>query len=634
LRTLAAAEAGPSPAGNHLEVAERRSFLAELKHRNVWRAAVLYAGAVWVVSQGIAQLSPALGLPDWATRAFLVAAALGLPFWIAFTWVYEITPQGIKRESDIPRDASIAHDTGRKLDFAIIAVLAVAVLLLLGNQFLWHKGVRRTASPVASTTGAAAPGKTLPPSTAAVPEKSVAVLPFENDSGQKDQQYFSDGLSQDLITALTQFTGLKVISRDSAFQFRGSKDSPAVIAARLGVAHLLEGAVQRQDDQVRISVTLVNANDGSTLWSRHYDRPYKDLFALQDAITQSVANELKAKLLTAPGAVVQSERPPSGNLKAWQAYQQGRFYHAIITQADDRRAIDALVTATRIDPGYAAAYARASFDWTGLAGQYLAGAAQREAYAKAREAADKALALQPDLALAHGALGWLLLKADFDWMGAQAQFQRAAELAPNDAEVLFDLGIMQETLGRVQSAVELTRKALAANPLHVAWYGWLSNYLVGLGKWDAAQQAITKAIELQPGADSSHTGLAVIAILRGDAKAALAAAQKESDPGWRRIALALATQIGPDRKAADAAIHTLIAEQAEASPFQIAEVYALRRDPDNMFKWLDHAWFDRDSGLHNLLSNPFILRYHDDPRFAAFCKKVGLPTTTDAVAMP
>ena len=631
-------------------VAEKSGFLEELKRRHVWRVAVAYAFAAWLLVQVATQVFPFFNIPDWSVRLVVILLVIGFPVAVAFARVFELTPEGIRRiePADSPEArAEGAHQSiGRKLNVLIIAVLVLAVALLGWRQLTErraHSGqaVAAQAASVPAASTAVAPssatravaGAMTPAPAASVPEKSVAVLPFQNYSGEKSQQYFSDGLSQDLITALTQFAGLKVISRDSAFQFRGSKDSPQVIATRLGVAHLLEGSVQHQGDEVRISVTLVNASDGSTLWSQHYDKPYKDLFALQDAITQSVAGALKAKLLTTPGAVVQSDRPPSGNLEAWQAYQQGKFYAARNTQTGLRKAIDAYTAATRLDPRYAAAYAQVSMNWNTLAQAFLAGAAQQQAYAKARAAADTALQLAPDLALAHRARGHLLQSADFDLRGAQAEYQRAAQLAPNDPGVLFNLGTMDATLGRVQQAVDLTRKAIAGDPLHAGWYAWLGGYLAALDQLDAAQQAIAKAIELQPAANDLHEQLAMVAILLGDAKAALAAAQHETDPAWLEVAVALAMQIGPDNQAADAALATLVEKDAALAPYQIAQVYSLRRDPGNMFKWLDRAWTARDPGIGGLLYDPFILRYRDDSRFAAFCNKVGLPTTTDAVAM-
>ena len=586
------------------------SFFAELKRRNVLRAAVLYAGAVWAFGQGLSQFSPSLGLPDWTTRWFLVAASVGFPFWIAFAWFYEFTPSGFRRESEIARDDSIARSTGRKLDFWIIGILAVAVVLLLTDRFFVHEDV------------------------GAIVEKSIAVLPLANQSGDKDQQYFSDGLSEDLIVALSQFGGLKVIGRNSAFQFRDSKDDAQTIGRKLGVLHLLEGSVRREGDVVRISAELINTADASTLWSQHYDRPYKDLFALQDDITRAVASALQAKLLQGIDTATQSDRPPGGDLDAYTAYLQGKFHEVRNTEQDQRTAIDKYTLALRLDPRYALADARLSNAWTVLGAQFLAGAQQQLAYASARAAATSALGLEPGLAQAHVAQGYLLLNADLDLGGAEAAYSRALQFAPDDASATFQLGNLQAALGRPQQAVELTRLAFRTDPLHASWHLWLATYLTSLGRLDEAEHAIRKAIELQPAAVGFRIQLAAIAICRGDAAGALDAARQEPTGVWRSIALGLALQIGTDRTAADAALKTLIDEAADQAPYQIAEVYALRRDPDQMFAWLERARTSRDPGLSYLLTDPFILRYQHDPRFAAICQKVGLPTTTAAVAMP
>ena len=591
------------------------NLLAELTRRNVLRAGVLYAGAVWALAQGIAQLGPAFGAPEWVTRWFVIAGAIGFPFWLAFTWFYEFTPQGVKRESEIDPSDSVAHRTGRKLDYWIVAVMAVAIVLLLTNQFV----LRRDATSLA---GAQAVADRL----ATVPAKSIAVLPLANASGDHDQQYFSDGLSEDLITALAQFDGLKVISRNSSFQFRDSKDDAQTIGAKLGVAHLLEGSVRHIGDTVRITAQLVKAADGSILWSQRYDRSFKDLFALQDEITNAVAGALKAQLLAVADAASQSERPPGGDLEAYTAYLQGKFYDARSGEADARKAIDAYATATRLDPLYAQAFARLSRKWTNLAAAFLSGAPAQQAYAQARANAETALTLAPDLAAAHDARGYLLGTADFDWTGAEAELRRAVQLAPNDGRVKFSLANLLATLGRSDLAVDLNRQALATDPINAGWYYWLAVHLVPLGRLDEAEQAIRKSIELQPGAATWYALLAIIEIQRGDADAALAAARQEPEAGgWREIALTLALQIGSDRPAADAALKALVDTQADEAAYQIAQAHALRKEPDAMFEWLDRTWVNRDPGVATLLFDPIILRYRDDPRFAAYCRKVGLP---------
>ncbi|MBS0431454.1 MAG: tetratricopeptide repeat protein [Proteobacteria bacterium] len=459
------------------------------------------------------------------------------------------------------------------------------------------------------------------------------MLPLSNESGDKDQQYFSDGLSEDLITALSQFAGLKVISRNSSFQFRNSSESSGAIGAKLGVAHLLEGSVRRAGGMVRVSATLVNAVDGSTLWSQHYDRPYQDLFALQDEITHAVADALKAKSLDSGNAIAQSDRPPSGNLDAWNAYSHGRFHAVIVDPVDARKAIDFYNQAIALDPRYARAYAGLAYTWAVLGATFLSGEEQRQAFVEARAASGRALQLDPDMAMAHVSRAALLQWADFDWAGAEAEFRRAVQFAPNDSLSQFGLGLVLASRGQPRQAIASIRKSIATDPRSgSAWY-WLGWNLAAIGQFGEAEQAVRKAIELMPGKPFLPAGLAILQIQRGEAGAALATAQQEPPGTWRDIALALALQAGDDRVAADAALQTLIAKNADGAAYQIAEVYGLRKDPDNLFKWLDRAWDTRDPGIQRLLTDPFILRYKDDPRFAAFAKKVGLPATTDAKAL-
>lgn len=584
-------------------------FIERLKQRKLVQWALAYAAAAFALIQVLDIVAQRFGWPDSVERFTIVAMAVGFFVTLVLAWYHG--------------ERGVQKTTSTEL-------LILALLLSIGGVVAWRLApapatIHSTAAPSGPAAGSAA---------AAIPAKSIAVLPLVNDSGDKEQQYFSDGLSEDFINALSQFAGLKVIGRNSAFQFRNTKDDAQTIGTKLDVAHLLEGSVRREGDTVRISVELINTSDASTLWSQHYDRPYKDLFALQDDITHAVASALQAKLLESGGAVVQSDRPPSGNLTAYTAYLQGKFYGARLIEADLRQAITQYQAAIQADPRYAQSYAALSDTWTTLAAAFLTGSEAQQAYAKARAAANTALALEPQLAVAHDAHGTLLIRADFDWAGAQAEFQRATQLSPDGAS-LFQTGTLLATLGDPEQALRLNQQALTTDPLNSSGYNWQSAYLSSLGRLDEAAAAIHKAIELQPAAVAYHEKLAIIDIQRGDAQAALAAAQAEpASGGWQEIALALARQIGPDRAVADAALKHVIDTGAGDAPYQIAEVYALRRDPDNMFKWLDRAWASRDPGISYLLYDPFILRYQHDPRFAAFCRKVGLPTTTNAKALP
>ena len=619
-------------------------FIARLKQRKLVQWALAYIAAAFALIQVIDVAADSYGWPHVVMHFVFGVLALGFVVALVLAWYHG--ERGAQRVS------------GPEL-------LLIALALAIGGGLLWHFGragssagpaklataARAGAGPISSPDAAQRnPGMAAPDSAAvaaasglrgdiaaqAIPAKSIAVLPFLNESGNKDQRYFSDGLSEDLITALSQFAGLKVISRDSSFQFRDSKDGSKIIGEKLGVAHLLEGSVQRAGDEVRISATLVNAADGSTLWSQHYDRPYRDLFALQDAITKSVADALQAKLLAALGAVVQSDRPPSGDLDAYTAFLQGQAAMVLGDLCGGKSgAMDDFRKAVRLDPRYALAYARMAECWVGAFRTSHTPAEGLQEAAQARAAIRTALALEPGLAAARVVHGFVLYNLDFDWYGAESEYRRALQLAPNDPAAKGGLANVLATLGQLRSAIDLQRAALKLNPRNA--FGWmaLGSMLVGSGQFDAAEQACHTSLALAKGVGFCDWQLVVIEVLRGNAQRAMSLAREvPSQGGWRSLAIAAAAQIGSNRAEADAALQQAIAENAnENGNYQIAELYALRRDPDHMFEYLDHAWEQRDSGISLLLQDPLTLRYQHDPRFAAFCKKVGLPTTTDAVAM-
>jgi len=466
-----------------------------------------------------------------------------------------------------------------------------------------------------------------------IPDESIAVLPLTNEGGAKDEQYFSDGLSEDLITALSQFAGLKVIGRNSSFQFRDSKDDSKTIGAKLGVAHLLEGSVRRAADAVRISAELVNAADGTTLWSQHYDRPYKDLFKLQDDITTAVANALRTKLLNPSEAAAQSDRPPSGNLAAYNAYLQGQFYHQRNTEADYRKAIDFYQAAVSLDPRYAQAYAGMGYAQT-FYGDYSSGAQAQQTFAMARTCINTALTLNPNLGAAHGAHALLLAFADLDFAGAKTEFERAVQLAPNDLNLVASLAQMRAAFGHPEAAVEPIRQALVTDPRNAGWYGLLAADLTASGHLDEAEQAVHEQIALEGPEQGPKGKLCAIEVLRGNAAAALETAEQITPGQARDFALANARQIGNDQAASDGALKTVIDKYAETDAYSIARVYALRKEPDKAFEWLDRAWVNRENKVCVLYYDPFLPRYKSDPRFAAFCRKIGLPTPAEVAAGP
>lgn len=451
--------------------------------------------------------------------------------------------------------------------------------------------------------------------------RSIAVLPLANASNDPAQQFFSDGLSDNLIAALSRFDGLKVIGHMSSFQFRDSKDDARAIGAKLGVAYLVGGSVQRAGGVVRINASLTRVADGSTLWAEHYDRPYQDLFALQDEIAQSVAHALQAKLLSTSSAAKQGDRPPSGDIEAYNTYLQGlKHWH----DEDFPKSAEYMAKAVQLDPGYAMAWAHLSGSWSTTAMFWKeAPAVAREHMREARLAADQALQLAPELGPAHAARAYLLFY-EFDHRGALSECRRAVRLAPDDATVLNGCGHVLAGIGKLQEAIRLRERLLSIEPLYAVNTFKYAELLMAAGRLDEAEKYLRTAEELSPPKSSPLFQFMYLALLRGDAKAAREIADTRQPSPWREMNLALVAQLGTDRAAAYAALAKVIGNGTwkKTSPYAVAQAYALRGDADQTLEWLQRAPAD---DLLFMLADPLILRFRKDPRLIAFCAKTGLP---------
>ncbi len=462
-----------------------------------------------------------------------------------------------------------------------------------------------------------------------VPKKSIAVLPLVNSSGDAANEYFADGISEEFISTLSRLQDLKVIGRSSSFQFKGKTVESKTIGEKLGVYYLLEGSVRKAADRVRIAVALVKAADGANVWSDTYDRDLKDIFAVQSEIAGAVAKQLKVALLGNNGQTAQlptAATPSNQNVEAYNALLQGNFYYNRRTADDTRKAIGYYKEAIRFDPRYALAHAKLATAARSIAIGYPGIPVQEreEAIAQARASARSALELDPNLPEAHGAQGAVLSELDLNLVAAEAEDRRAVELAPQNTSAVNGLALLMATLGRLDEAVALTQRAIAIDPLYVGFHGNLALILIPLGRYDEAEAAMRKAIELQPQAAQNYLNLAVIQILRGKPGAAVELAKQETDPTWRTYALALAYFANGARAEADATLKKYIDEDADDAGSQIATIYALRKEPDKMFEWLEHAWTTHDAGVNNLLQDPFLRAYKDDPRFIAFAQKIGV----------
>src|SRR5438477_1642071 len=467
-------------------------------------------------------------------------------------------------------------------------------------------------------------------STRSVAEKSIAVLPMVNSTGDPANEYFSDGMSEEFISSLSRLQELKVVGRTSSFQFKGKTDDSKTIGEKLGVYYLLEGSVRKSADRVRIAVALIKSGDGANVWSDTYDRDLKDIFAVQSEIAGAVAKQLKVALLGHSGQVAHlatASTPSNQNVEAYNALLQGNFYANRSTAEDYRKAIGYYEEAIRLDPRYALAHAMLSRAALNLANNYSGSIAPKEgqeAIAKARASAKSALNLDPNLAEAHSAQGRILEIVDFNFAAAEAEYRRALELAPQNPSATNNLANLMGNLGKLDEALALGQRALALEPLRIASHLNLAITLTLLGRYHEAEAAVRKAIALQPQAAINYTWLAVLQIVRGNSGAAVELAKQETDPFWRTYALALAQFANGERAEADAALKKLIDENADSSGSQIAQVYALRKEPQKMFEWLEHAWTTHDPGVNELLSNPFLRAYKDDPRFIAFAQKIGV----------
>jgi TolB-like protein/Tfp pilus assembly protein PilF len=591
-------------------------FLTELKRRNVIRMAGLYAVGSWLIVQVAGTVFPAFDVPGWALRALIIVLVIGFAPALVFAWVFELTPEGLKRDAEVQPGESIAPQTARRLDRAIIAVLICALVYFGIDKFVLapRRGETAAVSVVREQAGTQT-------ASVSIEEKSIAVLPLANTSGDPDNEYFSDGLSEELISVLGKLPDLKTIGRSSSFHFKNSKDDSRTIGARLGVMHLLEGSVRKQGDRVRIVVGLIKAVDGRELWSETYDRELKDIFAIQSEIATAVVEQLKLKLLGAPQRFLAA--PESVNLAAYNALLQGQYFARRFNEADQRRALAYLEEAVRIDPNYGLAHAHLSRVWRALAASFLLAPADiAAAYVHARESAQSALRLAPDLADAHVAVGWVRVTPDIDLPGAEFEFRRAAALAPHDARTLQALGYLLAALGNLDEAEKLNQQAIDTDPFLVGAYLNRARNQMALKQLDASEATLRKILELQSDTSHVYAYLTIVDLQRGDVAAALRDAALEPEGFWRDYAVTLAQQAQGDHATAEAALTAFITQYGHGGPYQVAVVYAFRKEPDLMFKWLDNAFAERDSGLTQIMVTPFLLDYRADPRFAAFARKL------------
>lgn len=470
-------------------MANDKSFFAELQRRNVYRVGIAYAIASWLLLQVIDVVEPIIGTPEWVPKLILVLLAVGLPLALVFAWAYEMTPEGLKREKDVDRSASITQETGQRLNRIIIGVLVIAIGILLIDRSMLDRRDKPIAEPVAETPADATPTNEVV-STGA---PSIAVLPFANMSADESSTYFSDGLADTLLHMLAQIREIRVAARTSSFQFRDQNTDITKIAEALNVGTVLEGSVQKSGNKIRVTAQLIEAESGYHLWSGNFDRDLDDVFAIQDEIANEVVAALKVSLLGESAEKLTHHG--TDNVEAYTEYLLGINDINEYSFESLRRGEQRFLNAVRLDPNYSLAWARLGHLYIDMEDTGAGG--RQEMIEKARDAASKALDIDPQSALAVAVLGTLEL--DLGNEEAAADFlEKAVELGPNDPFAREQLGRLYAINNRPLEAIEIYEQALVLDPLSTSLHNNLITHYRFARQLDKADEYLAKLMEIAP----------------------------------------------------------------------------------------------------------------------------------------
>ncbi|NNE04398.1 MAG: hypothetical protein HKN15_01560 [Xanthomonadales bacterium] len=591
------------------------SFFNELKRRNVFKVAAAYIIVGWLIMQVGDTLGPALLLPEWINSALAFFLILGFPLALFFAWAFEMTPEGIKKEKDVDRGESITHVTSQKLNGLIIAALALALGYFAFDKFVLDP--KRDAELVSTVQQQATEARTEPAIDASGPDdNSIAVLPFVNMSDDAANEYFSDGITEELLNLLAKIPELRVTSRSSAFSFKGQNVDIPTVAEKLKVKHVLEGSVRKAGNRVRITAQLIEAGSDVHMWSETYDRELDDVFAIQDEIAQKVVTVLQVQLL--------GEIPEIAETKpeAYALYLQGKHLYTQSDRVSTQAATDALRAALEIDPGYAPA-------WVAL------GRVQRsrgnwgeinihEGTEEGRQAAIRALELDETLAEAWALLARIQWVYDWDWDLAAGTVRTALMHGPNDAQALETASLVARTQGQLDDALKYARRALAVDPLNpfiirtLALTHWMRK------EFEECVNEFQRSADLYPDRTGSKGNLAFAKTWNGKPEEALSLAEQEIDPEIKALARSLALQaLGRDDEA-QRAIAFVIEHASDWLAYQVAESFAYMGKTDQAFEWLEASYEMRDGGINYIVGDPSMEPLYSDPRWEPFLVKVGL----------
>ena len=581
------------------------NFFAELKRRNVYKVAVAYAIVGWLLVQIATQVFPFLEIPTWIVRLVIVLVATGFPIALVIAWAFELTPEGIKRTEDVDLAASARQPRKYTWIFVVIVGAALSVGLFFIGRY-----TGRTTTSAAGTE---------------LPAKSIAVLPFESLSEDKSNAYFAEGVQDEILTRLAKVADLKVISRTSTQHFKSAPDNLPRIAKQLGVTNILEGSVQKANDQVRVNVQLINALTDAHLWAETYDRKLTDIFAVESDIAKTIAETLQAKLTGSEKTAM--SKKPTANPEAYELYLKGRFFWNKRTAADLRKSIEYFNQAIAKDPGYAQAYAALAQSWKLLPA--FNGGAPNDCFPQAEAAARKALALDDTSSTAHAALASLKGLNGFDYPGAIAEYERTLQLNPNDAttrqwfanDALANVGQTEREIAELKHAVELDPLSLVINSnLGVAY--------IHAGRLNEAIAQLRKTVELDSAFYYSRYNLAQALELKGLIPEATAEYQKTMSMTEDPVPLGMLGRLYALHGQKDEALKILqklrqSREQHYTAAYGLALIYVGLGDRNEALNWLEQGYREHDGfNIGPIRVDPLLAPLHGDPRFEALAERI------------
>src|SRR6266536_2434286 len=595
-----------------------RHFISELGRRNVYKVAVAYAVVGWLLVQVTTQVFPIFEIPNWALRLIVLAIVIGFPIALVLAWAFELTPQGLKRTEDVdvaPQKRAKSH--------VWIYVVVLGAALSLGLFFFGRYTARYNAVPRSASEELRRDKLSEAAATGSIPQKSIAVLPFVNMSADKNDEYLSDGMTEELINVLSKVPGLRVPGRTSCFAFKGKNEDDIFrkVGEQLHVNSVLEGSVRKAGDKLRITAQLINVADGYHLWSEDYDGDVRDIFAFQSNVAQRVVEALQVKLGVEAARAL--SKKPTENPEAHRLYLLGRYEFGKYSEAGWASSIRYYEQALKLDRNYALAYCGLADTYAYMGGVMMP---SKEAVLKEKEFAQRSLELDPELPEAHLSLACAFGGA-FDWRNAQIEFDRAIELNPNLAWAYEIYAWFLGGFGRLDEAIAKDKKAIELDPLNSFFQSALAYFLYHARRYDDAIVQIKKTLELDPASTLGRHLLGCCLLWKGDTAGAIAEFQRSKivvTGAWYQGLLGYAYAISGDRPKAEQMLRELeeMAKRQYVSSTAFAMIHLGLGEKEKALDWLDKSYQDQESACWYLKVDPIYDSVRNEPRFQALVQKV------------